>query len=56
MFVKERGYISQASHSHYQTVRDEVSVLEWPEEYGLVLLIVSRKRKLVKTEKWSLGS
>jgi hypothetical protein len=56
VFVEETGYGSQASHSYYHKVGDEVSALEWPEECGLVLVTVSRERKLVKTEKWSLLS
>jgi hypothetical protein len=50
------GHGLQASRNHYYKVRDEVSVLEWLEECGLVLVAASRERRLVKTGKWSLVS
>ena len=56
MFIEVTGYGSQASHSHHYKVGDEVSVLDWPEECGLVLVTASRERRLVKTGKWSLVS
>jgi hypothetical protein len=50
------GHGSQASRSQHYKVGDEVSVLEWPEECGLVLVTASRERRLVKMGKWSLVS
>jgi hypothetical protein len=56
VFIKETGHGSRASRSHYHKVGDKVSALEWLEESGLVLVIVSPERMLVKIKKWSLVS
>jgi hypothetical protein len=51
--LEETGHRLEARSIHYKA-GDKVSVLDWLEGRGLVWVMVSRERSLIKIEKWNL--